>query len=131
MPEITDITTDKVHKPLGHYVAAKVIPPEKKLVLLSGVLPMDKDGDAVLPGHAYDSATLALKIGLTIIEEAGGTIESFAKITVYLNDPRFSELVDRAFDDFFGTHFTARVMIAVSGGIPKGLDLELDITAAV
>jgi reactive intermediate/imine deaminase len=98
-------------QPLGHYSPAVVTP--DGTIWVSAQLPI---GGSVTPDSAVrEQAHQVLTNVVAIVEAAGGSAASVAKVTLYLTDIGDWADVDAVFAEVLGVHRPARAVLQVVG----------------
>ncbi|MFI7638893.1 RidA family protein [Nonomuraea sp. NPDC049400] len=97
--------------PFGHYSLATVTP--DGTIWVSAQLPVGSgiSADSSVPRQARQ----ALSNVLSIVESYGGSLESIAKVNLYLTDISDWDAVDTVFAEVFGDHLPARTVLQVGG----------------
>lgn len=118
------LKTEKAPAAIGPYSqAAKV----GNLIFVSGQLPI-KDGELQTE---IKSATLAsLTNVLEIVKSGGGSLESIAKVNVFVKDMNDFEAINGVYTEFFGDHKPARALVQVAK-LPKDALIEIEAVASV
>lgn len=96
------------------------------IILTSGAIPQKADGTYVY--DVEEATTLTLENLLCVVEAAGGTKESIARMDVVLTSLEDFDAFNRAYAAFFGTHRPARVCTQ-AGKIFEDLPLEASAIA--
>lgn len=82
------------------------------LIITSGQIPLTKDGEFV---HEIKAATkLVLSNLLSIVEAGGGSLETVARVDVYLKDLADFDAMNEAYAEFFGDYRPTRVCVQVA-----------------
>ena len=111
-------------KPFGHYSQATVTP--DGTIWVSAQLPVG--GDVSVDSSVPDQARQALANVLSIIEAAGGSVESVAKVNLYVTDMSQWQTVNSVFSEVFGEHRPARAVLQVAG-LHHGFAIAADAVA--
>jgi 2-iminobutanoate/2-iminopropanoate deaminase len=119
---ITDAPTPK-----GHYSQAVV---HAGIVYVAGQLAADpKNPDA--PAGDVGAQTRRIFDNIAhILHAADSGLDRVLQATIYLSDISAWGDVNQAFAEAFGEHRPARAVVPV-GTLPRGLDVEITVTAAV
>ncbi len=96
------------------------------MILTSGAIPQKLDGTYVY--DVYEATILTLENLLAVVEAAGGTRESIAKMDVVLTSLDDFDEFNRAYAEFFGAHRPARYCTE-AGKIFADLPLEASAIA--
>ncbi|WP_461467209.1 RidA family protein [Parvimonas micra] len=118
------LKTDKAPAAIGPYSQAEKV---GNLIFVSGQLPIT-NGELQTEIKA---ATLAsLTNVLEIIKAGGGSLESIAKVNVFVKDMNDFEAINGVYAEFFGNHKPARALVQVAK-LPKDALIEIEAIAAV
>lgn len=120
------IQTSDAPTPAGHYSQGVRV---GDLLFVSGQLAVLPSGER-LTGAVEEQTTQALTNLLRIVEAAGGTLESIAKVTVYVPDVALWSRVNATYAEFFGDHKPARAVVP-SRELHHGLLVEVEAVAAL
>lgn len=116
------IHSDAAPAALGPYSQAVQV---GQLLFVSGQLPL-KDGTLI--DDATEATTAALTNLLSIVQAAGGSKESFAKVNIFVRNMDDFDTINGAYADFFGDHKPARACVQVAR-LPKDAVLEIEVIA--
>jgi 2-iminobutanoate/2-iminopropanoate deaminase len=96
-------------------------------LFLSGLIALDSRG-LVIPGGVNAEARLIFERLGVMLKKAGYHSSDVVKLTLYLTDLSFFQVVNEACATFFREPYPARVTVGVSA-LPKGASLEVDVIA--
>lgn len=116
------IHSDAAPAALGPYSQAVQV---GQLLFVSGQLPL-KDGTLI--DDAAEATTAALTNLLSIVQAAGGSKKSFAKVNIFVRNMNDFDTINGAYADFFGDHKPARACVQVAR-LPKDAVLEIEVIA--
>ncbi len=119
--------THKAPAPAGHYSQAVI---HGNTIYVSGQLPVKPETAEKMTGEIEEQALQALSNLKAIIEEAGGSLESVVRTTVYISDISLWDRVNTVYASFFGSHKPARSVVP-SGRLHYGFLIEIDAVAAL
>ncbi len=98
-PVVQFVNPASVHTPRGYSQVAKVDLGNATMLILSGQVPLDKQGNLVGKGDFAKQAEQAFLNIKSIVEDAGGTMSDIVKLTIYFIDiaqiPTFREIRDK------------------------------------
>ena len=109
------LKTDKAPAAIGPYSQAGKV---GNLIFVSGQLPIT-NGELQTEIKAATLASLG-----------GGSLESIAKVNVFVKDMNDFEAINGVYDEFFGNHKPARALVQVAK-LPKDALIEIEAIAAV
>jgi len=114
-------------QPKGHYSQAVV---HNGIVYVAGQLAADPRNPDAPAGDVSAQTRRILKSIAAILESAGSGLDRVLQATIYLSDLKHWGDVNRVFAEAMGDHRPARAIVPV-GTLPRGLDLEVTVMAAV
>jgi len=82
-------------------------------IYIGGQMPRDMISGQIVKG-AYEQAKLSMEHCLTILHEAGGSIETIGMTIVYVTDLSIKDQVNKVFGEFFSENPPARNLVEVS-----------------
>ena len=100
------------------------------LVYTSGQIPIDPATGQFVEGGIEAQARQSLLNVQAILNEAGATMNSVVKTTVFLADMNDFAAVNAVYAEFFTEPFPARSAVAVKS-LPKGALIEIEVVAEV
>lgn len=118
----TVISSDKVPAAVGPYSQAIAA---EGLLFTSGQLPIDATTGKMPEGPIEERAHMAFRNLAAIAEEAGTTLDSTVKTTVYLSDINDFQAVNKVYAEYFKEPFPARSAFQVAA-LPLGADIEVE-----
>ena len=98
-------------------------------IYIGGQMPRDMDTGTIVEG-GYKQAKLSLLHCLTILEEAGGSIDTIALAIIYVTDLSIKEDINKVFSEFFSNNPPARNLVEVSD-IGENALVEIAIIAGL
>ena len=97
-------------------------------IYIGGQMPRDMKSGKIVEG-AYAQAKLSMEHCLTILHEAGGSIETIGMTIVYVTDLSIKDQVNKVFGEFFPENPPARNLVEVSD-IGENALVEIAIIAS-
>ena len=116
------ITTDKAPQAIGTYSQAVKV---GDTVYISGQIPLVPETMEVLDAEFADHVRLVFKNLSAIAEAAGGSLNDFVKVNVFLTDLNNFVTVNEVMEEFFTKPYPARAAVQISA-LPKGVAVEAD-----
>lgn len=116
------VTSKKAPAAIGTYSQAIQC---ANVVYLSGQIPLDPESMQLCSEEIRLQIDQVLINLAAVCEAAGGTLQSIAKLNVYLTDLNHFPLVNEAMSRFFTEPFPARAAIGVAA-LPRGAQVEMD-----
>lgn len=116
------ISTRKAPQAIGTYSQAVQA---NNTVYISGQIGLDPQTMTLVDG-GFAAQTRQMLLNLTAIcEEAGGSLQNIAKLTVYLLDMNQFAKLNTIFDELLPLPYPARAVVEVKG-LPRGAEVEVD-----
>lgn len=127
MAQIQAVATPEAPAALGAYSQAVTA---NGFVFVSGQLGLNPTTGELAGPTAQDQAAQALANIAAVLKQAGSSVDSIVKVTIYLKNVEDFTAVDGVYATFIGPVKPARV--AFGGNvIPKGALVEIDAIAAL
>ena len=121
------ISTKKAPAAIGPYSQAIQV---GNLVYTSGQIPIDPATGAFAEGGIKEQTRQSLTNVKAILEEAGLTMASVVKTTVFMADMNDFAEMNGVYAEFFAEPYPARSAVAVKT-LPKGALVEIEVVAEV
>jgi len=122
------VQTKEAPSAIGPYSQATVF---NGMVYTSGQIALTPDGsDALLSENVGVQAVRVLENLKAVLEEAGSSMDSVIKTTIFLADMDSFATVNEVYEKAFGEHKPARSTVAVKT-LPKNALVEIDAVAVV
>ena len=121
------ISTDKAPQAIGTYSQAVKV---GDTVYISGQIPLVPETMELNSGDFADHVRQVFSNLAAIAEAAGGTLNDFVKVTVFLTDLNNFATVNTVMEEFFTQPYPARAAVQVSA-LPKGVAVEADAVMVV
>lgn len=121
------IQTTNAPAAIGPYSQAVV---SGGFLFTSGALPMDPETGSMIPGSIADHAHRVFKNLAAVATEAGTSLASTVKTTVYLADIADFQAVNEVYKEYFSEPFPARSAFQVAA-LPLGSDIEVEAVIAL
>ncbi len=116
------ISTDKAPQAIGTYSQAVKV---DNTVYISGQIPLVPETMEVHDGDFADHVRQVFSNLSAIAEAAGGSLNDFVKVTVFLTDLDNFATVNAVMEEFFSQPYPARAAVQISA-LPKGVEVEAD-----
>lgn len=120
------IKTEKAPKAIGPYSQATII---NNTIFVSGQIPFNVEKD-ILETDIEIATFTSLSNVLSIVEEAGSSIEKIAKVNVFVKNIEDFDKINKIYADFFKDHKPARALVEVSR-LPKNSVIEIEAIATL
>jgi 2-iminobutanoate/2-iminopropanoate deaminase len=121
------VHTTKAPVAIGPYSQAVVA---GGIVFTAGQIAISPESNKLIDGGVAEQTNQVLENLKAVIEEAGGTLSSVVKTTVYLTMPEDFAAMNEVYAQYFSKEPPARVTVFVKS-LPKGALVEIDATAKI
>ena len=122
------IDTDQAPAAIGAYSQAVSVPNTGRTVYVSGQIPLDpackKDCEVVSEDFAEQAERVFLNLA-GIANAAGGSMQDYVKLNVYLTDLLNFPILNKIMQKHFDKPYPARAAVQVSA-LPKQAKIEID-----
>ena len=98
-------------------------------IYIGGQMPRDMDTGLIVKG-GYEQTKLSLDHCITILKEAGGSIETIALIIIYVTDLSIKDEVNKVFSEYFLSNPPARNLVEVAD-IGENALIEIAVIAGM
>lgn len=119
------VSTNKAPLPVGPYSQASIY---GDMIFLSGQIPMDPDTNELIRGNIEKECEQVLNNIKSILVEAGSSLESVLKVTIYLTDMGDFPKVNDVYKKFFPKDPPARACVQAVK-LPLDARIEMDVIA--
>ncbi|WP_337040415.1 RidA family protein [Emticicia sp. 17c] len=126
------VNPSSVATPKGYSQSAQVDLGNSTLLLISGQVPLDKQGNLIGKDNFSQQTEQVFANIKSIIEEAGGTMNHLAKITIFIKDVSKIQLVRDIRDRFVNIQAPpASTLVEVSKLYRDDVMIEIEATAVI
>ncbi|OKL35769.1 RidA family protein [Domibacillus mangrovi] len=120
------INTKKAPAAIGPYSQGIIV---NNLFYSSGQIPLTAEGTLV-DGSIEEQTHQVFKNLKAVLEEAGASLESVVKVTVFLSDMEEFGAVNEVYGEYFSAHKPARSCVEVAR-LPKDVKVEIEVIALI
>ena len=124
--EMKIINTTEAPAAIGPYSQGITV---NNLFYSSGQIPLTAEGDMV-QGDVKEQTHQVFKNLQAVLKEAGASLESVVKTTVFIKDMNDFAAVNEVYGGYFSTHKPARSCVEVAR-LPKDVLVEIEVIALV
>lgn len=130
MTTIAPVTAAGVHDS-PRYAQTYRVDGIRSLVVLSGQVSCDADGNNIHAGDMRAQAVTVLTQVKALVEAAGSSLDRIVKMSVFLTDARNRPVFNEVRDTFFGGRLPPLSVIQVAGLMHQDWLIEIDVIAVV
>ncbi len=120
------VATKKAPAAIGPYSQGIVV---NNMFYSSGQIPLTADG-IIVSGGVEEQTHQVLKNLKAVLEEAGASLETVVKTTVFIKNMDDFGVINDIYGQFFSTHKPARSCVEVAR-LPKDVLVEIEAVALV
>ncbi|WP_078556473.1 RidA family protein [Bacillus alkalicellulosilyticus] len=120
------VQTNNAPAAIGPYSQGIVV---NNMFYSSGQIPLNAAGDLV-EGDIKVQAHQVFKNLQAVLQEAGATLETVVKATVFIKDMNDFPLLNEVYGEYFSLHKPARSCVEVAR-LPKDVLVEIEVIALV
>ncbi len=121
------VSTEKAPKAIGPYSQAVKA---NGFIFVSGQLPINPATGQLVAGTIEEQTEQALRNVQAILEEAGASLDSVVKTTLFVRDMSDLPKINEAYAKFFKNNSPARSTVQAAR-LPKDAGIEIEAVAAV
>jgi len=121
------VNTKKAPAPIGPYSQAIL---SGNFIFTSGQIAIDPASGEIITGDIESQTVRVLENLKAVLRDAGGSIDSVLKTTIYLKNMDDFQRVNEIYARYFGHSMPARSTVEVSR-LPKNVLIEIDCIATV
>lgn len=122
------LQSSKAPKAIGPYSPAIEVEGFKKIVFLSGQIPLDPETGELVSTNIKEQAIRVLLNIKALLEEGGLLLDNIVKNTVFLTNLQDFSDFNEVYKEFFKEIYPARTTIEVKG-LPRGSLIEIESIA--
>ena len=114
----------------GHYSPGWEVS-NGRLIFVAGQIPWDSMGNTVAKGDVAGQTRQVFNNIRTVLSEAGANLEDIIKITIFLQDIRYRDIVNQIRSEFFKPPYPASTQVAVASLVDPEWLVEIEAVAFV
>jgi reactive intermediate/imine deaminase len=118
----------KALKTRGHYSPGWEVS-GGKLLFVSGQIPWDSDGRTVAIGDVEGQVRQVFENIRVILAEGGATFDDVVKISVFLRDIRYRDVINKVRGEIFKPPYPASTQVAVASLVDPDWLVEIEAIA--
>ncbi len=102
-----------------------------KVIFVSGQIPWDSEGNTVAIGDIEGQTRQVYKNIGAVLEEAGATLDDVVKMTIFLRDIRYRDVINKVRGEVFKPPYPASSQVAVASLVDPDWLVEIEAVAFV
>jgi len=126
-----EVSSDKIHKPLGHFSQATVIEAKGRLVFVSGMTARKPDGSIAGIGDVEAQTRQVCENIKSAMEAAGGTLDHVCRVDVYVRNMEHFEAIHKVRREYFKPPLPASTMVEVTKMVSPDYLIEINAIAVI
>jgi reactive intermediate/imine deaminase len=130
MPK-TQVTSQKIRQPIGHFSHAVSVPASGRLVFISGMTARRADGTIAGIGDITAQTTQVCDNLQAAVEEAGGTLNDICRVDVYVRNIEHFEKIHAVRKKYFTGVAPASTMVEVTKMVSPDYLIEINAIAVI
>jgi len=123
---VKSVHTNQAPAAIGPYSQGIIV---NNLFYSSGQIPLTAEG-VMVDGDVKEQTHQVFKNLIAVLEEAGSSLESVVKATVFIKSMDEFALINEVYGEYFHTHKPARSCVEVAR-LPKDALVEIEVVALV
>src|SRR5437899_6925119 len=127
----TQVRTDQVREPSGHFSQAIAIEARGKLVFISGMTSRRADGTIAGVGDIEAQTRQVCENLKSAVEAAGGTMDHICRVDVYVRNMEHFEKIHKVRREYFGSPPPASTMVEVTKMTSPEYLIEINAIAVI
>jgi len=130
MPK-TQIVSEKIRQPSGHFSQATMIEARGRLVFISGMTARCADGSIAGIGDIEVQTRQVCENVKSAVEQAGGTMDDICRVDVYVRNMEHFDRIHKVRREYFKPPAPASTMVEVSKMTSPDYLIEMNAIAVV
>jgi len=130
MPK-TEITSDKLRKPNGHFSQATMIEASGRLLFISGMTARRADGSIAGLGDIEEQTRQVCENLKVAVHAAGGALTDVCRVDVYVRNIEHFEKIHQVRREYFKPPLPASTMVEVSKMVSPDYLIEINAIAVL
>jgi 2-iminobutanoate/2-iminopropanoate deaminase len=127
----TQITTERLRQPSGHFSQATTIEARGRLVFVSGMTARRADGSIAGVGDVEAQTRQVLDNIKAAMEAAGGTLEDVCRVDVYIRNMEHFDTIHKVRREYFRPPLPASTMVEVTKMVSPDYLIEISAIGVI
>ncbi len=126
-----EVSSDKLHKPIGHFSQATVTQAKGHLVFVSGMTARRPDGSIAGIGDIEAQTRQVCENIKAAMEASGGTLDHVCRVDVYVRNMEHFEQIHKVRREYFKPPLPASTMVEVTKMVSPDYLIEINAIAVI
>ena len=127
----TQITTERLRQPSGHFSQATTIEARGRLVFVSGMTARRPDGSVAGVGDVEAQTRQVLDNIKAAMEAAGGTLDDLCRVDVYIRNMEHFDTIHKVRREYFRPPLPASTMVEVTKMVSPDYLIEISAIGVI
>jgi 2-iminobutanoate/2-iminopropanoate deaminase len=127
----TQITTERLRQPSGHFSQATTIEARGRLVFVSGMTARRPDGSIAGIGDVEVQTRQVLDNIKAAMEAAGGTLDDLCRVDVYIRNMEHFDTIHKVRREYFKPPLPASTMVEVTKMVSPDYLIEISAIGVI
>jgi 2-iminobutanoate/2-iminopropanoate deaminase len=127
----TQITTERLRQPSGHFSQATTIEARGRLVFVSGMTARRPDGSVAGVGDVEAQTRQVLDNIKAAMEAAGGTLDDVCRVDVYIRNMEHFDTIHKVRREYFRPPLPASTMVEVTKMVSPDYLIEISAIGVI
>ncbi len=127
----TQVRSDKLREPSGHFSQAIAIPAQGRIVFISGMTSRRADGTIAGVGDIEAQTRQVCENIKTAVEAAGGSMDDVCRVDVYVRNIEHFDRIHKVRREYFGAPAPASTMVEVTKMVQPDYLIEINAIAVL
>ena len=127
----TQITTERLRQPSGHFSQATTIEARGRLVFVSGMTARRPDGGVAGVGDVEAQTRQVLDNIKAAMEAAGGTLDDVCRVDVYIRNMEHFDTIHKVRREYFKPPLPASTMVEVTKMVSPDYLIEISAIGVI
>ena len=127
----TQITTERLRQPSGHFSQATTIEARGRLVFVSGMTARRPDGSVAGVGDVEAQTRQVLDNIKAAMEAAGGTLDDLCRVDVYIRNMEHFDTIHKVRREYFKPPLPASTMVEVTKMVSPDYLIEISAIGVI
>ena len=127
----TQVRSDKLREPSGHFSQAIALPAQGRIVFISGMTSRRADGTIAGVGDVEAQTRQVRENIKAAVEAAGGTMDDVCRVDVYVRNIEHFDKIHKVRREYFRAPAPASTMVEVTKMVHPDYLIEINAIAVI